>query len=93
MGHLLLPVLFYASSCLHRSVRLWYNPSERSESTGGALGLSCQMHEVYSAGTCDAGQMVAFTVLISRECLHSQPDGQEGLSARSHPPPLKHHGR
>lgn len=93
MGHLLLPVLFYASSCLHRSVRLWYNPSERLESTGGALGLSCQMHEVYSAGTCDAGQMVAFTVLISRECLHSQSDGQEGLSARSHPPPLKHHGR
>lgn len=47
----------------------------------------CKMHEVYSDGTCHAGQMVAFTMLIGKECLRSQPQmGREATPALSHPP-------
>lgn len=50
-----------------------------------------KMHEVYSVGTCQAGQMVAFTMLIGEECLCSQPQmGREAIPAISYPPSPTH---
>lgn len=98
MGRLLLPILSFALLLSYRAACVFGIIPLRGQTPVARLWVlekyGCKMHEVYSDGTCDTGQMVAFTMLIGEECLHSQPQmGREGLLVASHPPPPTHHGR
>lgn len=91
------PVLSFALLLGYSAPRVFGIISLRGQNPLAGLWVlekyGCKTYEVYSDGARHTGQTVAFTVLSSEACLHSQPQmGWKGPLAASLPHPPTHWG-